>query len=405
MGPIAALWAREMAGRGHDVEVVAAHPHYPPDVWPQRLRPYREKRDGVRVLRLPLWIGHRTGAQRIREELTYALSAAAAAPFVRRPDVIVAASPAFLALAPTMVNAGIRRCPWVLWLQDILPDAAATTGLVRSGVAMRGARALERAAYQSAARIVVISDTFSENLRRKGVGPEQMTRIYNPATVDIRRTATSPENPARILYMGNIGHSQGLAELVRGFQATDAVRVAELVIVGHGELAGEVRDAITSKSVSMLGLVARKRLEAELARASLGLVSQRADLEEFNVPSKLMNLMALGVPVLANVSPRSETARLVSESGGGWVADSGQPHSFAEVLSMALGSNELETRGERASAFAQTHFHPAVFARRFEDVLGDVAARASADGLNRQLVTELPGNGVESSDRAGSEWE
>ncbi len=375
MGPIAAVWAREMAGRGHDVEVVAAHPHYPPDVWPQRLRPYRETRDDIRILRLPLWIGHGTSVQRIREELTYAVSAAAAVPFVRRPDVVVAVSPSFLALAPTMVNARIRRRPWVLWLQDILPDAAATTGLVSSGIAVDVARALERAAYRSAARIVVISDTFSENLRRKGVGPERMARIYNPATMDFRRTATRVENPARILCMGNIGHSQGLADLVRTFQATDVARVARLVIVGHGELAGDVRDAITSKSVSMLGLVDRERLEAELGRTSLGLVSQRPDIEEFNVPSKLMNLMARGIPVLANVSPRSETARIVSVSGGGWVADSGQPHSFAEVLSIALRSNELEARGERASAFAQAHFHPTVFAQRFEEVLADVAVR------------------------------
>jgi colanic acid biosynthesis glycosyl transferase WcaI len=378
MGPIAALWAREMAARGHDVEVVAAHPHYPPDVWPQRLRPYREKRDGIRVLRLPLWIGHGTGFQRIREEFTYAVSAAAAAPFARRPDVIVAVSPAFLALAPTMVNAGIRRRPWVLWLQDILPDAAATTGLVGSGIAVHAARALERAAYRSAARIVVISDTFSENLRRKGVRPGRMTRIYNPATLDFGRTAIPVQSRARILYMGNMGYSQGLADLVRGFQATDAVRVAKLVIVGHGELAGEVRDAITSESVSMLGLVDRERLDAELRRASLGLVSQRADIEEFNVPSKLMTLMARGIPVLANVSPRSETARIVSVSGGGWVSDSGQPHSFAEVLSMALRSNELETRGKNASVFAQTHFDPAVFAERFEKVLADVAGRAQS---------------------------
>ena len=375
MGPIATLWAREMAARGHDVDVVAAHPHYPPDIWPQRFWPYREEREGFRVLRLPLWNGHATALQRIREEVTYAASAAAAAPFLGRPDVIVAVSPSFLALIPTMAIARFRRCPWILWLQDILPDAAATTGLLESGPLIRAARSLERAAYRSAARVVVISDTFSENLHRKGVDPARIARIYNPATVDFRQSNTNAEGPLRILYVGNIGYSQGLVEFVRAFQAADVARFAKLVIVGRGECATAVRDAITTERVEMLGYVDREHLDLELRRASIGLVSQRADIEEFNVPSKLMNLMAQGIPVWANVRPTSETARIVSASAGGWVSNSFDPNALGNVLGAILQEPEdMRTRGERGSLYARSHFSPSHFAERFEEVLTSVVA-------------------------------
>src|SRR5206468_9146160 len=79
MGPIAARWAEAMCARGHQVEVVTAHPHYPSALWGRRARPYREVRNGIPVLRLPLVIGHRTTAQRITEEATYAAAAAVAA--------------------------------------------------------------------------------------------------------------------------------------------------------------------------------------------------------------------------------------------------------------------------------------------------------------------------------------
>ena len=72
MGPIAARWAEAMCARGHQVEVVTAHPHYPGALWGRRARPYRETRNGIPVLRLPLVIGHRTTAERITEEATYA---------------------------------------------------------------------------------------------------------------------------------------------------------------------------------------------------------------------------------------------------------------------------------------------------------------------------------------------
>ncbi len=81
-----------------------------------------------------------------------------------------------------MLNARLRRTPWVLWLQDILPDGAAVTGILDEGTVLRLARRLERTAYNSAARIVVVSDSFAENLRAKGVPDAKITRIYNPAT-------------------------------------------------------------------------------------------------------------------------------------------------------------------------------------------------------------------------------
>ncbi len=65
----------------------------------QRRLPYVEQRDGVRVVRLPLWVGKASTLERYRQELTFMASLAAAAPFTGRPDVLVSTSPAFLALA------------------------------------------------------------------------------------------------------------------------------------------------------------------------------------------------------------------------------------------------------------------------------------------------------------------
>src|SRR5438045_1758786 len=51
IAPLSTVWAHAMRARGHDVEVVAAHPHYPEPVWGRPIRPRRELRDGVRVWR------------------------------------------------------------------------------------------------------------------------------------------------------------------------------------------------------------------------------------------------------------------------------------------------------------------------------------------------------------------
>jgi len=368
MGPIAALWARTMHGRGHQVEVVTAHPHYPAALEGGHALPSRERRDGISVLRLPLWIGHASPAQRIREEVTYAAAASLVFPLRRRADAIVVVSPSFLSLAPAMAAAWLRRTPLVLWLQDILPDAAATTGLLEHGFALRAARQLERAAYRAADAIIVISETFEENLRAKGVPQKKLARIYNPATLGFGTRSMPRNGVPTVLYMGNIGYSQGLAQIVRAFEAAED-GAFRLVVTGRGELEAEVRAAARGR-VEVLGLVGAEQLEAELGKASLGLVSQRADVVEFNVPSKLMTLMARGIPVLASVRRGSEVERIVTASGGGWVTDATCPEEAAATATAVLRDvEELERRGRAGAAFARQHFTADALADGFEVVL------------------------------------
>jgi colanic acid biosynthesis glycosyl transferase WcaI len=384
MGPIAARWAEAMCARGHEVEVVTAHPHYPGPLWGRRSRPYRETRNGIPILRLPLVIGHSTTAARITEEITYAASAASAATaLASAPDVAVAVSPSFLGLFPVLVSARLRRFPWVLWLEDILPDAAATTGLMREGLALRTAQRLERFVYRSANRIVVISDAFRENLLAKGVPEWKVAHIYNPYTRDLggRRADHNGDAPARVLYMGNMGFSQNLPALVRAFElSAEGDEGTRLVLAGTGELAREVAAEVRSERVEMPGLLL-EGLEPELEQATIGLVPQRPDVDEFNLPSKLMNLMSRGIPILASVSPRSEIARIVRESGAGWVVDAGDPDAFPRALTEILGDREeLDRRGAAGLEFARRNFGPDAVAARFESVLHEVVLEGDDRG-------------------------
>jgi colanic acid biosynthesis glycosyl transferase WcaI len=108
-------------------------------------------------------------------------------------------------------------------------------------------------------------------------------------------------------------------------------------------------------------------IDEELDRAAVGLVPQRPDITEFNLPSKLMNFMARGVPVLASVRPESETARLVESSGGGWLADAADPDDFPRaVRRIAASPEERAARGEKARVFAQEHFSADRIAEQFE---------------------------------------
>jgi len=380
IGPVSKVLAQGLLQRGHDVSVVAAHAHYPAPVWGTRLLPYRETRDGIPVLRLPLWVGRGSAAERYRQELTFLAAQMAATPWLGRPDVLVSASPSFPALLPAMLNARARRVPWAIWLHDILPDGAAATGLVDEGRLLSAARGFERAAYARADRIVVLSSAFTVNLVEKGVPEDKISLIYDPATRRPQAAGNGhgPSRPPRLLSMGNIGFSQGLAPLVGAFERSTVLAgtPVKLAITGNGVAAEDVRRELITDRVEMLGVVDDASLEAQLQQASVALVTQHHEGAEFNIPSKLMNFMAYGLPVLAAVNPTGEVARIVEAAGAGWVVDSARPEAFpAKVKEILEAPDDIERRGEAARRYAQEHFSVDRFATRFDETLRELADR------------------------------
>jgi colanic acid biosynthesis glycosyl transferase WcaI len=386
IGPVSGTWARTMAERGHEVEVVAAHPHYPSPRWGRRLRPYREVRDGIPVLRLPLWVGHDSARARVRQDATFALAQLLASPVLGKPDAVVSVSPCFFALGPAMIDVKARRLPWVLWLQDLLPDAAVATGLMPDGRMLQAARAYEKAAYATADRIVLISESHRRALVEKGVPASKLVMITNPTTLPIpaepNRDFPRPGTP-RILNIGNIGLSQGLAELVREFEASAEMheRGAEFRFAGDGVAVPAVKAEIRSERVKLLGVIPAT-ISDELNAATVGVVSQLPEAGEFNMPSRLMNFLGYGIPVVAVVGPDSEVARVVREAGAGWVIDSSTPEEFPKLLAAVLDRpDELRRRAAAARDYADAHLTPAATAAHFERTIEE--ARAVGRGWRR----------------------
>jgi len=380
IAPLSAIIGSELVKLGHEVTVVAAHPHYPEPIWGTKLLPYREVIDGVRVIRLPIWPGRGSGFQRIRQELSFTTAQSLALPFLPPADVVLAVTPSFPALAPAMAFTHARRIPWVMWLQDIVTDGAATTGELSEGYVLRAARRFERLTYRDADRIVVISEAFRDNLSSKGVPESKMVRIFNPSsrpkTDSIDIDALANQAP-RILAMGNIGHSQGLEGIVDAFQANEdlAKLDARLIIAGSGVAAESVRGRITSDRVEMPGVLYGPELDPVLRSASLGLVSQRADISEFNLPSKIMHYMSYGLPVLASVRTGTETGKIVTQANAGWATDAADPAQFAATAARVLADRpSLAAAGRNAYSFAAAEFDSVAVAARFESVLADVVA-------------------------------
>ncbi|MBN6751002.1 glycosyltransferase family 4 protein [Micrococcus luteus] len=366
--PPARRWGAVVAAlrsAGWDVDVVA----------PGGVRPFAGP-DGERVLptpRLPLGEAGRNG--RFAEAVVHALLAVPRGMATRRPDVVVATVPALPMVVPGVVLSRLWRRPLVLEMRDAWPDLAHEAG-VHQG--LLGA-AMERVVTggQRAARLVVtVTDGFAETLRGRGV---RVVRTLGNG-VDLARLVVAPRRERaagelHVLYLGNLGESQGLERLVEAAAALRASHPGVRVrIVGEGTRREDLEalDARLGGAAEILGPVAGEDVAAQYAWADTLVVALRADWPSFRhtVPSKTYEVLAVGRHVTGMVT--GEAARTLEDAGGADVVGPRTEDLVAHLAALAADPARTDV-GTGARAWVAAHADLRAVSARYERLLRALA--------------------------------
>ena len=213
----------------------------------------QREENGVRVHRS--WLRVRPGEGFLDKALYEGSFAARLAPRVlsriTRADVVVCVVPTLLSAALGALAARATRTRLVVWVQDLVLDAARSVDGVGSGQvrALDAMRAVEGRAVRSADRVVSCSPGFVPYLLERGCDRARLETI--PNWVDVDRFAQAPEPPSGRPFAsstpGNIGYTQGFETLFTAAElAGDGI---EVEIVGGGNYADSARRLATGRCV------------------------------------------------------------------------------------------------------------------------------------------------------------
>lgn len=393
--------AEGLVKRGHQVRVVTGMPNYPQrSIYPNyKGKLYlTEEINGVKIQRSYLRINgpHPTLLDRLLLDGSFVLTSSLQAFNGQRPDVIFSTVPPLPICVPVALYGGVRACPIVLNVQDVVSEAAVRVGLVRKdGVLIRLADALEKFAYQTANQISVIDSGFVDKLLSQGVPAQKITCIPNWVDVNFIRPFPKTPNAFRerhqlndkfiILYSGNIALTQGLQTVVKAAARLKHLPEIVFVIVGEATALGELRkDCETYKTpnVLLLPFEPREQLPEMLAAADVGLVVQKRRVTNFNMPSKIQVILASGRAILASVPEAGTANRAVQQSGGGICVAPEDPQALAEAVEQLYNHPELvEALGQQGRKYALEHY-------AFEQALNQYEALFEAVAAHRVPVLE-----------------
>ncbi|MBX3467221.1 MAG: glycosyltransferase family 4 protein [Planctomycetes bacterium] len=376
--------------RGHEVTVLTSVPNHPRgEVFPgYRNLPYQvEDLDGVRVVRVWSYLAPATGTvRRSLDYMSFTASAVAATPLLPPFDVALGTSPTLAAAAAARVIARIRRRPWVFEVRDPWPAAIRSLGAMRSAALLRALERLELALYASAARVVCAFPAIQEDIVRRGVARAKTAVVTNGA--DLRRFDPERVQPADLSaelgvppdafvvgYAGTIGLAQDLEVLARAAALLRDDPRVWFVVLGEG-----ARRAALEAEAARLRLerfivrdfVPFQRIAAFLAAFHVSVVHQTL-LPVFRgmLPSKLFELLAMGVPVLIGVE--GHAADLVEGAGCGVSVAQGDERALARAIAALVDDPERRRAMSEAGRRLGREFDRTHLADRLLSLLEEVA--------------------------------
>ena len=380
--------ARQLVAAGDSVTVVTAFPNYPTGVVHDGYRgrfAMEEHMDGVRVLRRWVFATANTGFfKRILNHLSFVVTSLTALRALGPTDVIfVQSPPLFIGLA-ALAFSRIKRAPFVFNVSDIWPQSAIELGMLRNGLAIRLAEALERHLYRRASAITVPTPGMLQRLVERGVPRDKVvlltngvdTHIYQPRPPDAELAEELGLNGHKMfLYAGTHGLSQGLDVILEAAKRTTD---GDIVYVLAGE--GADKEALVEKAkaegidnVRFLPNQPQSAMPRLLNLAYAAIVPLKPlDLFKDALPSKMFESMAVGQPIVGSMW--GEAARLIESAGCGIVTEPGDAVALeAAVEKLAADPDRAAAMGRRGRDYVVEHFDREKIAMRLRALLQDSA--------------------------------
>lgn len=349
VGAAATRWSEYsqiLQDSGQDVTILTELPNYPsgiiadgfPKYW------YHEdirKKNAPRIIRVPVWANPRkTTIQRLGFYVSFMITASLRALFLPRYDyIIVSSPPLFVGLIATLIKP-FKKGKILLDLRDIWPESAYVLGEIKSEKMLNFGRFLERSVYSAVDAFLLAVPGFRIYLDKNHsihLGKKKINLMngVSKSFLDIvkQKQQLGRSEKFTVLFSGNIGLAQDLGTLLDAAQHL-ALENIEFKIIGDGakrdELMVYARE-MKLNNITFIPSMPRTSLIKEILSAHVCLVPLiKSPLFLNAIPSKLLEYMAAGRPVI--VAIKGEVEDLILKSRGGTLVEPGDSNDLAKII-------------------------------------------------------------------------
>ncbi|MDB5371238.1 MAG: glycosyltransferase WbuB [Roseomonas sp.] len=341
--------ARALVGAGHDVTIACGQYAGAVTGLAGEFRAGRREGvlRGVRLVEFAIPCGNHQGFA--ARTLAFGRFAAAATKLaLAQPwDLIIASSTPLTVVVPALVARRLRGTPFLFEIRDPWPELPRAMGAAPP-LALAAMEPMATAACRQAAGVVALSEGMAGTALARGADPGRVSVVPNGCDLDLFGPHVAPWRPPQAapwevlaVYAGAHGRANGLNQLLDTAEALQrrGERRIRLLLVGEGSEKPDLRAAAAARglaNLTFLDSLPKRQLAALLAGAQVGVqcLAPVPEFAEWTAPNKLMDYLAAGLPVVANLSGRA--ARLLAGEHGGTPCGIATPPGDIAALADAL---------------------------------------------------------------------
>ncbi len=233
----------------------------------------------------------------------------------------------------------------VAMLQDVWPDNAVQSGLIREGgLLYKYFESWQRYVYRNADKIICISDDMKDFIVSKGVDEKKIEVIYNwgysDETVDIAwednkfvKKYDLRKDVFYAVYAGNIGKMQNVEIVVRAAKLLQDRQDIHFLIVGDGARKNAIEEMARGlKNVTMLPMQPSELATHIYSAAGVNIIPLVAGGTKTAMPSKTGVVLSRGQPVIFTFGSESRFVRLIEESEAGASVDADDASALVQRI-------------------------------------------------------------------------
>ena len=281
----------------------------------------------------------------------------------------------------------LRRLRGVLLVHDVYPEVLVATGHAKpGGLVVRLLGAMTRWTYRSYRDVVVLGRDMEDVARPKVADSRTGLHIIpNWGDADEIVPIARDANPFRkahglngravVQFSGNLGRTHDVESVLEAAAIVADESGVVFCFVGYGgksALISQHQAEAAPENLLLLPRQPREQLSAMLASADAAVIAFIDRMYGVSVPSRMYNIMAAGVPIIAMAHPASELAQVVREEECGWVigpADANGIAAIARSLATPGGLADAQRRGARGRDAVLRRFTLPVVVEQFRTLL------------------------------------
>ena len=260
-----------------------------------------------------------------------------------------------------------------LLLKDIFPQNAADIGILTQtgikGFIYRYFRMTEKKLYLVSDKIGCMSQANVDFVKKNNPYlPEDIIEIcpntvdavtdFNPDKGIMTDKYDLPRNKYLLLYGGNFGKPQNVRYIIEAIDSCRDITDVHFVLCGSGTDFGLINDYIEKSkpaNVSVIDQLPYNEYSELAAECDIGLIFLDYRFTIPNFPSRLLDYMNYGLPVIAATDKNTDVGKTVADGGFGWWIESREPQDFHDLIKEIFSEKEIKQKINEMSVNAREY--------------------------------------------------